>query len=631
MLNKFLAELFTGKPSKALSILEDIPLESSIPNEVLTMLRLAIFKPEQSYLSYQKILNIWSKWGQPPLKPSSTKLKILFLSDFTADHFSPMIKLFCAPQGVEAEVILPGFDSIEQTALDPSSSMYECEPDIISLIFSEYWLQKYIGNSSLVEQSDLESAQNTLSNLVAAIKSNCSADILIGNLPGRAFTLPSGTVSLDKVMGWNLAVNKFNHWLGNIAGDRLHIIDIAEAIFASGGRKVMGNINYFRARMAFEMSGTLSVAREISSAICHLSGKTHRALVTDFDNTIWGGEVAELGSFGVECSHESPEALGFLMTQEYMKNLRPLGILLAGVSRNDPEIKKIFTENKELALNLNDFASIQLGWLPKSEYISQVSNDLGFGSDLMVYLDDSLFEVAQVLSVHPYMDAIVAGPDSQSTITRLASYRFFNSVSMLNEDLKRGSRALKLKEQREFKTSFSKIEDFLEAIQIRLNFSRFNSENSQRLVQLFQKTNQFNLTTRRYREEDLKHLAVNGAEIYSVSYEDTFGSQGIISAFILVPEVNALHIESWLMSCRILNRTVEQAIFSFILEKADGKKIIGEYIPTEKNGLVRLHYETLGFNRSARSIEQNNKEQWTYSNSNLKKLPPKHYVLINEL
>ena len=85
------------------------------------------------------------------------------------------------------------------------------------------------------------------------------------------------------------------------------------------------------------------------------------------------------------------------------------------------------------------------------------------------------------------------------------------------------------------------------------------------------------------------------------------------------------------MSCRVLNRTVEQAVFSFILEKANGKKIIGEYIPTEKNGLARLHYETLGFNRSARSIEQNNKEQWTYSNSNLKKLPPKHYVSINEL
>jgi len=198
--------------------------------------------------------------------------------------------------------------------------------------------------------------------------------------------------------------------------------------------------------------------------------------------------------------------------------------------------------------------------------------------------------------------------------------------------LKRGSRALKLKEQREFKTSFSKIEDFLEAIQIRLSFSRFNSENSQRLVQLFQKTNQFNLTTRRHREEDLKHLTGNGADIYSVSYEDTFGSQGIISGFILVPEVNALHIESWLMSCRVLNRTVEQAVFSFILEKANGKQIIGEYIPTDKNGLVRLHYETLGFHRSARTIEQNNnEEQWVYSNSNSKNNPPKHFTLIGEI
>ena len=126
MLNKFLSELFTGKLNKALPILENIAVKSPIPNEIITMLRLAIFKPEQNFLSYQRIFNIWSKWGQPPLKPSSTKLKIVLLSDFTADHFSPMIKLFCAAQGVKAEVFLPEFDSIEQTALNPASSLYKC-------------------------------------------------------------------------------------------------------------------------------------------------------------------------------------------------------------------------------------------------------------------------------------------------------------------------------------------------------------------------------------------------------------------------------------------------------------------------------------------------------------------------
>ncbi len=630
MLNKFLSELFTGKLNKALSILENIAVKSPIPNEIITMLRLAIFKPEQNFLSYQRIFNIWSNWGQPPLKPNSTKLKILLLSDFTADHFSPMVRLFCAAQGVKAEVFLPGFDSIEQTALDPTSSLYECEPDIICLIFSEYWLQKYIGSGSLVKQSDLEAAQNTLSNLISTIKSNTLANILIGNLPGRAFTFPAGTVSLEKIMGWNLALYNFNHWLGKMTQDRLYVVDIAEAVFNSGGRKVMGNTNYFRARMAFEMPGTLSVAREIASAVCHLSGKTHRALLTDFDNTIWGGEVAELGSFGVECGHESPEALGFLMTQEYIKNLRHLGVLLAGVSRNDPEVKKIFTENKELALNLDDFASIQLGWLPKSDYVAKVSNELGFGSDLMVYLDDSLFEIAQILSAHPYMDAILAGPDSQSTITRLTSYRFFNAVSMSSDDLKRGSRALKLKEQREFKTSFSKIEDFLEAIQIRLSFSKLNPENMNRVIQLFQKTNQFNLTTRRHRGEDLKKLESDGGDVYSISYEDTFGSQGIISAITLVPETDGIYIESWLMSCRVLNRTVEQAVFAFILEKAAGEKVRGEYIPTEKNGLVKSLYKELGFKKiNAHRSGEGETQEWVYADYDLACLPPKHHVSIN--
>ncbi|MDP6477789.1 MAG: hypothetical protein QF502_07755, partial [Nitrospinaceae bacterium] len=150
--------------------------------------------------------------------------------------------------------------------------------------------------------------------------------------------------------------------------------------------------------------------------------------------------------------------------------------------------------------------------------------------------------------------------------------------------------------------------------------------------QLFQKTNQFNLTTHRHREEDLKQLERNGGEIYAVSYEDTFGSQGIISVIALVPETNVLHIESWLMSCRVLNRTVEQAVFSFILEKANGKHISGEYIPTEKNGLVQSLYKTLGFKKITKTKNNHSSgEQWVYANYNSEKSSPKHYTTINEI
>ena len=159
-----------------------------------------------------------------------------------------------------------------------------------------------------------------------------------------------------------------------------------------------------------------------------------------------------------------------------------------------------------------------------------------------------------------------------------------------------------------------------------------NSENLDRVVQLFQKTNQFNLTTRRHREDDLKQLERNGGQIYSISYEDTFGSQGIISVIALVQKPDALFIESWLMSCRVLNRTVEQAVFEFILKKANGKQVNGEYIPTEKNGLVQSLFKTLGFEKNISDRENNPvKDNWIYANYDLKDSSVKHYASIKEV
>jgi len=629
MLNEFLTDLFKGQTGKALSLLESRPVEQPVPPDVITMLRLAILQRDLNFLTCQRLHNLWTRWGRPALKPNATPRKVLLLSDFTADNFVPLVTLFCAAQGVEAEVILPGFDSIEQTVLDPTSSLYRARPDIVILFFSDHWLRRYTGNAALVRHSDLEQAQETLSNLVREIESNSPADILVGNLPGRAYPLPAGTVAVKDRMGWNLAVTRFNDWLARRSSTRVHVVDLAEAVFGAGGRQAVGATNFLRARMAYETSGTLSTARELGSGIAHICGKTHRALVSDWDNTLWGGEVAEVGSFGVECGQESPDALGYYMVQEYLKSLQPLGILLAGISRNDPAVSRIFDDNPEMALKLDDFSSLQIGWNPKSESVARVSKELGFGPEFMVFLDDSLYEIAEVLTSHPYMDAVLAGPDSQSTLARLTRMRLFNAVSLSEEDLKRSSRALKLREQRELQSSFGNIEDFLKAIQVRLNVSPLNVNNLERVVQMFQKTNQFNLTTRRHREDDLKQLEKRGGNVFAFSYEDTFGSQGLISIVNLVPEDDAVFIESWLMSCRVLNRTVEQAIFSFIVQKAKGKRVRGEFIPTEKNGLVRNLYPGLGFRNISRD-EPTGTEYWVYDGPGPGSEPPKHFTTIQE-
>ena len=149
---------------------------------------------------------------------------------------------------------------------------------------------------------------------------------------------------------------------------------------------------------------------------------------------------------------------------------------------------------------------------------------------------------------------------------------------------------------------------------------------------MLQKSNQFNLTTKRHGEADLIKLEENGGDILVISYEDAFGPQGIISVVILVSSEENVCIDSWVMSCRVLNRTVEQAIFSYILKISKGKTICGEYVPTEKNGLVRSLYKTLGFEKVAKTTDNNNnKEQWAYANYNSEEPPPKHHASINEI
>jgi len=622
MLNDFLRELYTGRFSNALALLESVD-KGSPSREARAMLRLAILKPGHSYLTYQRLLNIWSAWGKPALKPNAVKKKAAIVADFTADHFGPMISLFASAQGVQLETYLPGFDSVEQTVLDPGSPLYKNQPDIAILFFSERWLKRYTGSSALCKTEDLQRGKENLNALIQALGVHSKADLLIGNLPLSAWPLAGGIIAREGLAGWNQTVSRWNEWLTSLTSRNLRIVDLAGALFNAGGRSAMGNVNYLRARMAYEMPGTLAVARELAGGLAHLCGRTHRAFVSDWDNSLWGGEVAELGSHGVVCGQDSPEALGFFLIQEYIKSLTSLGILIAGVSRNDPAVQKIFDENKSMPLNLADFASLQIGWAPKSDAVGRISKELGFGPEYMVFMDDSLYEIAQVLSVHPDIDVLWAGPDSQGTLDRLAQSRFFNALSLSDEDLQRGSRAALLKEQRDLKSSFANIDEFLQAIKVKLTFSPLDENNMDRVIQLFQKTNQFNLTTRRHREEDLKQLTDNGGKVYAISYEDSFGSQGIISVIALQHNENALIIDSWLMSCRVLNRSVEQAVFSFILEQAKGKPVTGEYIPTEKNGLVRSLFPDLGFDLDTADSDTG-RQVWNC----IKQKPPKHFVEI---
>ena len=629
LINHFLETLFQHDPLEAVHLLETTLKENDSPF-VEGMIRLASLRPEGSTLYYQKLYNIWSNLNRPSLKPNATNRKIFLLTDFTADNFPPLISLFCAAHGINVELELAPFDSIEQFAFSGSPGIMNDQ--IVVLIISPQWLQRYLGESALISRKDLDKVKELFSSVIDGIKSQNPSHIMVANFPGPLFSLPGGTLSLEEHLGYNLAVAEFNRWLGSLTSPNLHLLDIAEAILGAGGRKALAQTNYFRAGMFFDPKGAASVSREIALAMASVCGKTHRALVVDWDNTLWGGEVAELGWQNIVCGPDSPEGRGFLSVQKYVKDLTGLGALLAGVSRNSSEVKNTFQENKNMALTLDDFSSVQVSFNPKSASVETVSSDLGFGEEFMVFMDDSLFELAEVFTKHPNIDLLLAGPDPVDTLRNLTESRLFNTVLLSEADRSRFKNSKILKKQRELKSSFKNIDDFLKTIDIRLTIYRLEEKNKSRTIQLLQKSNQFNLTTKRYGEVDLAKLEKNDGDILVVSYEDAFGSQGIISVVILVSSEENVCIDSWVMSCRVLNRTVEQAIFSYILKISKGKTICGEYIPTEKNGLVRSLYKTLGFEKLTETSGDNkDSEQWVYANYDPEESSAKHHVSINEM
>jgi FkbH-like protein len=592
--------------------------------ELHPLLRLAIYRTAQPFLYYLKLFNLWKRFGEPMLKPNPTRRKVLLLSDSTADNLVSLLRLLCAAFGVDLEIEVPPFDSVEQVAFAASDDADKSRLIVLSL--SEHWLARYLGTAALVSRTALEQTREMLGPILASLQAGDPDHILITTFTPRAYAAPSGMVRVPDAVGWNLAVAELNVWLAEQQDSRTSVVDLAEGLFGAGGRTATGRVSYFRSKMAFEPAGMVAAAREIASAIVQLLGKSHRAIVTDWDNTLWGGEVAEVGSHGIVCGRDTPDGLAYSKVQQYLRGVTSTGVLLAGVSRNHPAVTRVFRENLDMVLREDDFASVRVGFGPKSVAIGEVARDLGFGTEFFVFLDDSLFELAEAVVAHPYLDVLPAGPEPEITLQRLSESRFCNAVSLSAEDLRRGEASCALRQQREFQTGFADLDSFLREIRIRVDVAGLTEANRSRVIQMFQKSNQFNLTTRRHGEAELRRLLAAGGTIGVFSYEDAFGPQGVISAATLVPENDAVRIESWLMSCRVLNRTVEQAVFAWIVEQAAGRNVVGEYLPTAKNGLVRGLFRSLGFELEAREAASG-REVWRFASAGDRQLPIFHAQL----
>jgi FkbH-like protein len=330
-------------------------------------------------------------------------------------------------------------------------------------------------------------------------------------------------------------------------------------------------------------------------------GRSSKCLVLDLDNTLWGGVIGDDGLEGIQLGQGSALGEAFVAFQRFARDLSSRGVILAVCSKNDEKnALEPFERHPDMVLRKKDIACFMANWNDKASNLKLIAQQLNIGLDSLVFVDDNPFERNQVRAECP-MVAVPELPEDPSLFPAcIAAAGYFESISLTQDDWARSEQYQKNLEREKAQASFGDLSDYLKSLDMELVWGPFDPLSLPRVTQLINKTNQFNLTTRRYSEEDTSRFASDPDTVtLRCRLTDRFGDNGIIGIIIAVGDKSGdWNIDTWLMSCRVLGRGVEQAMLDLLAQEVSsrgGKRLIGLYIPTAKNGMVKDHYPGLGF------------------------------------
>ena len=341
-------------------------------------------------------------------------------------------------------------------------------------------------------------------------------------------------------------------------------------------------------------------AHSVVSLLRSISGRSKKVLALDLDNTLWGGVVGDVGPGGIKFGQGSGEGEAFLAFQRYAKELSQRGIVLAVCSKNDPEkAKEPFEKRADMVLRMADISAFVANWNNKADNLRAVADRLELGLDSIVFVDDNPAERALVRRFVPQVAVPDLPEDPSGYIAALARHRYFETTSFTREDSARARYYFDNSRRKELAAGAPDLEAFLASLRMKMKVEPINDLNIERSTQLINKSNQFNLTTRRYTLAEVRGLIESPEwRTLTFSLRDELGDNGLISVILLRKQGDALAIDTWLMSCRVLQRGVEQFARNELVDlcRAEGcVRLLGTYLPTAKNSLVVDHFAKLGF------------------------------------
>jgi FkbH-like protein len=528
-------------------------------------------------------------------------IKIAVLGDSATQLLVEAIKGYGYEERIKFVCFETDYDQIERQILDASSDLYRLEPEYV-LIFqsSQKFIRKFYSLDEK-EKEDMSAIKiNETKELCNALSSGLPCKIILSNLPELDDNIFGNYFNkIKKSVGYQ--IREYNYKLMNICQEykNLFINDINVLQNRYGMSFVFDPKLYLNSSMAYSIEFLPVLAKNSVDIINAISGNLKKCLIVDLDNTLWGGII---GDDGIENIQIGDLGIGKAFTefQHWLKQLKRRGIILAVCSKNTEHIaKEPFEKHPDMILRLDDFAVFVANWNTKVDNIRHIQSVLNIGLDSIVYCDDNPVEREMIRTYIPEVTVPELPEDPAEYLTYLQFLNLFETSSSSHEDSKRTRLYQQEAKRRDVKTEFKNEDNFLKSLNMIASVEPFNAFNIPRVAQLTQRSNQFNLRTIRYTEEEIREIS-RSTEYFSLScsLEDRFGDYGLISVLILKKENKDLFIDTWVMSCRVLKRNVEYFILNIIVELARSNGfnfIIGEYLPTPKNDLVKDHYKNLGF------------------------------------
>lgn len=548
-----------------------------------------------------------------------TKKKIAILGGSTTHDFREILELFLLNQGIVPSFYESEYDQYWQDVMFDNEELFSFKPDLIYIHTSSRNIKEFPTVRSAEEeiQELLDSTFHYFKQMWDKIAEKYQCPIIQNNfempfyrlLGNSDFSDPHGGVNFINRLNGKLAAYAYKH-------KNFYVNDIHYMASCYGLQKWADPFYWHMYKYACAVPAIPEFAYNLSHIIKSIFGKNQKAFVLDLDNTLWGGVVGDDGADNIEIGQETSLGQAYSEFQWYLKLHKDLGVLLAIDSKNDEANALSGLSRPDSILKPEDFLVIKANWESKDRNLIEIARELNIGTDSLVFVDDNPAErhivKQQVPNVKvPEMEDIV------SYITILDRSGFFEVTDLSSDDLRRNEMYHTNVERKKQEAAYTDYSEYLKSLNMSAEICPFSAVYMARIAQLTNKSNQFNLTTRRYSQAEIESYAKDPAYITLYGkLADTFGDNGVVSVVlghIDEENIKLFHIDLWLMSCRVLKRDMELAMMDELVARCQArgvKRLRGYYYPTEKNSMVREFYSGQGFTKLSEDTDGNT--VWEY-------------------